>query len=153
MQAPQPHDTFELFWRAYPKRVAKKDAMKAWRKLDPSPELVQRILVALAWQIETDQWQRDDGQYVPYPASYLRGERWDDEPVAPTRAMTKPGYSRTGESMQAAKDSLRARLARLHGDGHDPDQGRSGNDHPQRLDAAVERAPGEVDARGLRRVR
>lgn len=71
---------FDLFWRAYPKRVAKADARRAWLRLNPSEELIQRILKALEWQSRLEQWQRDDGQFIPYPASYLRGERWDDEP-------------------------------------------------------------------------
>lgn len=67
---------WDQFWAAYPRHVAKAEARKAWAKLDPSPELVTAILDALAWQRE--QWT--DPKYTPYPASYLRGERWEDEP-------------------------------------------------------------------------
>lgn len=72
-----PH--FARFWNAYPKRVAKKDARKAWADLDPNPATVDRMLIALAWQCQQPAWTKDDGQYVPYPASWLRAERWDDE--------------------------------------------------------------------------
>jgi len=82
-QAPQPtqDEMFNLFWRAYPKRTNKGDARKAWEKLRPDAELVQAILIAIAWQRQTPQWAKDDGQYIPYPGSWIRGERWLDEPV------------------------------------------------------------------------
>lgn len=73
---------FVNFWNAYPKRVAKKDARIAWAKLNPNPQLVVRIINAVAWQREQPAWTKDGGQYVPYPASWLRAERWTDE--APT---------------------------------------------------------------------
>lgn len=71
---------FDLFWSVYPKRVAKADARKAWAKLNPSEELIQKIVKALSWQARQEQWQRDNGQFAPYPGTYIRGERWDDEP-------------------------------------------------------------------------
>jgi hypothetical protein len=72
-------DTFSAFWTAYPRHEAKKDAQKAWSKLNPSPELVERIIAALTWQREQESWQKDDGQYIPLPATWIRGERWEDE--------------------------------------------------------------------------
>tara|TARA_R110000824_G_scaffold18615_2_gene73409 strand:- start:109 stop:405 length:297 start_codon:yes stop_codon:yes gene_type:complete len=69
---------FAEFWSTYPKRQARKDALKAWRQLRPSAEVQQAILVALAWQIPS--WS--DLAYAPLPATYLRGERWTDEPLA-----------------------------------------------------------------------
>lgn len=68
--------SFETFWQHYPRRVAKGDARKAWEKLKPSPDLEAQMLAALEWQ--RGQW--DDPRYIPYPASWLRAERWEDEP-------------------------------------------------------------------------
>lgn len=73
-------ELFNLFWAKYPKKVAKGAARKAWVKLRPTPELLETILKALSWQVHQDQWQRDGGQFIPYPASYLNQERWSDEP-------------------------------------------------------------------------
>jgi hypothetical protein len=72
--------TFDRFWEAYPRRVAKKEARKAWAQIEMTPELLERILKALAWQVKQPQWTKNDGEFVPYPASWLRAERWDDEP-------------------------------------------------------------------------
>ena len=80
-------DGFAAFWAAYPRHDAKKDARKAWDKLNPSPELVQQILAALAWQVLRAAWQEDNGKYVPLPASWLRGARWEDERRAGDRRM------------------------------------------------------------------
>jgi hypothetical protein len=68
---------FAQFWAAYPLKVAKKDARKAWGELRMTPELHAAILAALAWQ--GPQWAAQ-GYGTPYPATWLRGERWTDEP-------------------------------------------------------------------------
>ena len=73
---------FEQFWNAYPKRRGKAQAEKAWKKLNPSPELQQHILETVAVQRTADDWQRDGGQFIPYPASWLNGRRWEDELAA-----------------------------------------------------------------------
>ena len=67
---------FARFWNAYPHRVSKKEARKAWAEIEPSPALVDRMLVALAWQGPL--WARQ-GYGTPYPASWLRAEKWTDE--------------------------------------------------------------------------
>lgn len=71
---------FDTFWEHYPKRSGKKDAQRLWAKIDPSPELLQTMLQALAWQRHQPQWIKDGGQYVPMAETWLRGERWTDEP-------------------------------------------------------------------------
>lgn len=80
---------FDRFWDAYPKRRAKADARKAWAKLRPAPDLVEAILEALAWQSLQPDWLKDDRQFVPYPATWLRGERWEDEPVTELMHLSK----------------------------------------------------------------
>lgn len=67
---------FSDFWGMYPRRVAKKDARKAWDKI--TPKLHNQILTAL---FEWSRIWKDRGEieYIPYPASWLNGERWEDE--------------------------------------------------------------------------
>jgi hypothetical protein len=72
-----PRVNFTDFWRAYPRRVAKKDAEKAWAKIDAAE--YPKILDAITKQRKTEDWRRDGGRFIPYPASFLRGERWTDE--------------------------------------------------------------------------
>jgi hypothetical protein len=66
---------FDEFWNAYPRKVGKTSALKAFNKLKPNVDL---ILTALEWQIETEQWVRG---YIPYPQKYLNENRWLDEPM------------------------------------------------------------------------
>ena len=74
-------DAFDEFWQAYPRRVAKQTARKAWAQLQPDDRLLDRILVALEWQRRQAQWTRDGARYIPYPATWLRAHGWEDEPV------------------------------------------------------------------------
>lgn len=69
---------FDEFWKAYPKKVAKTQALKAWSKLKPNAELQQVIISALERQKQSVQWQKDNGQFIPYPATWLNGKRWED---------------------------------------------------------------------------
>lgn len=70
---------FLEFWQAYPKKVAKPAAEKAWRTLKPSATLRATILQSLESFKASEQWKRDNGQFVPNPASWLNARRWEDE--------------------------------------------------------------------------
>ena len=80
MTAPIYSDDFLAFWARYPRRTAKRDAWKAWQQ--EAPPLAD-VLAALDWQIPQPQWQKEDGQFIPYPASWLRAGRWEDQPFTP----------------------------------------------------------------------
>ena len=55
------------------------DARKAFDKLNPDDELMGKILKAIeAWK-QTDQWKENNGQFIPYPATWLNKHRWEDE--------------------------------------------------------------------------
>jgi hypothetical protein len=77
---------FNRFWAMYPKHVARLDALKAWTKLQPKPELVDRIISALEVQKLQESWQRARGQFVPHAATWIRGERWMDEYDTPRQS-------------------------------------------------------------------
>lgn len=69
---------FSQFWEAYPKKKGKEAARKAWRKLSPDRELCRTMAKALKWQKQSPEWLKDNGQYIPYPATWLNGHRWED---------------------------------------------------------------------------
>ena len=72
-------DDFQEFWEVWPKRCAKADARKAWAQTkDIRPELTN-LLNAVKAACKTEAWMKDGGKYIPHPATWLRGERWDDE--------------------------------------------------------------------------
>ena len=66
---------FDLFWQAYPKKVAKFAAKRAFHKaiqLTDLPTMVE----AIQKQMRSDQWQRG---YIPHAATWLNQGRWLDE--------------------------------------------------------------------------
>lgn len=69
---------FETFWNAYPKKKSKGTARKAFAKAIQKTDF-GTIMNALYKMRDTKEWTKDDGQYVPYPATWLNGEGWDDE--------------------------------------------------------------------------
>lgn len=73
------NELFLKFWNAYPKKTAKQDALKAWKKLNPDEELFNVILSSLEAQKKSPQWTKDNKRFIPYPATWLNGRRWEDE--------------------------------------------------------------------------
>lgn len=73
------NESFSDFWDKYPKKVKKKEARELWMRLKPDHELVTVILRALDRQKCSSQWKKNDGQYVPNPTTWIRGQMWEDE--------------------------------------------------------------------------
>ena len=73
------HEGFDSFWKAYPKKKSKGQAEKAWIKIKPTKELTQTILSAIERAKTSDEWFKDNGQFIPYPASWLNAKGWEDE--------------------------------------------------------------------------
>ncbi len=64
---------FGEFWAIWPKKVARFDAQKAWNKLTAAEK--RAAVEALPNHIS--QW--DDPRYIPHPATWLNGRRFEDE--------------------------------------------------------------------------
>ena len=75
--ADQP-DGFESFWSAYPKKVGKPAALKAFRSAKINGHLPE-VLADIGGKAQSDAWTKDGGQFVPNPATYLNQRRWEDE--------------------------------------------------------------------------
>lgn len=83
---------FTEFWKAYPNKKAKQAAAKAWKRLKPDRALFDVIMQALEAAKHSDQWSRDGGRYIPYPATWINGQRWEDQD-AEVAAGTSEGRS------------------------------------------------------------
>ncbi len=66
---------FKDWYAKYPKKMARKDAEKAWKRLDD-----QEKLEAMMDDLDA-RYGHIDKQFIPYPATYIRGARWEDELV------------------------------------------------------------------------
>ena len=71
--------SFDAFWQAYPKKVGKQAALKAFRRVKVP---LETLLTAIERQKCGSQWSRDGGQYIPNPATWLNQGRWEDEVYA-----------------------------------------------------------------------
>ncbi|MBN2243399.1 MAG: hypothetical protein JW793_11990 [Acidobacteria bacterium] len=105
---------FEQFWNVYPNKTAKVKAVEAWRRIDPQPDqaLVDSMLAALEWQRQSEAWLKEGGKYIPHPATWLNGKRWDDECKG---AVSKPDYSTWDVLNQNADQREAAQLGRPTG--------------------------------------
>ncbi len=70
---------FIEFWNLYPKKKAKAYAEKVWNKIKPNDGVHSNIMAGLNRAIKSEEWVKDNGQYIPYPGSWLNGKRWEDE--------------------------------------------------------------------------
>jgi hypothetical protein len=80
--APKDTELFERFMRAYPKKVDQSGALRSWRRLAPTPELLAQMLAAIGLWMETTQWREHDGRFIPKPGNWLRNQLWLDVPGA-----------------------------------------------------------------------
>lgn len=72
---------FETFWKNYPRRVGKKAAHKAFQNAQDRPR-IDDLLAALRIQTLSPQWLKDNGQFIPHPATWLNRGQWADVAVA-----------------------------------------------------------------------
>ncbi|MEV0446094.1 hypothetical protein AB0I84_30805 [Streptomyces spectabilis] len=87
--APPTPDAFDAFWAAYPRKVAKGTARTAWTKAtkrgaDPTAIVAAATRHAALWRAT-----HTEPRFIPYPATWLNGERYDDE-TDPTPAASQP---------------------------------------------------------------
>jgi hypothetical protein len=76
-------ERFEEFNSLYPgKRRNKGKARAVWSRLKPTKELFAIIMDSLRKHIACEDWQNEQGQYIPGADVWLRGERWENEPDA-----------------------------------------------------------------------
>ena len=75
---PVAYDYFADFWKEYPRKVAKADAVKAFAKLKMNDELMEVLMAGLYRATASESWLKDGGKFIPYPASWLNGRRWED---------------------------------------------------------------------------
>lgn len=74
------HNSFEKFWKAYPKKRNKKISFLKFKSIKNLDEkLVEKIINSVERYKKTEMWQKDNGQFIPLASTFLNGERWNDE--------------------------------------------------------------------------
>jgi uncharacterized protein YdaU (DUF1376 family) len=86
---PKKTELFDDFWKAYPNKKAKPQALKAYAKALEKTDhatLVAAVHAQRGWRTWTD-------GFVPHPATWLNAERWTDEPESPRVAQRQSAGS------------------------------------------------------------
>lgn len=103
--AQSPPSRFEEFWRVYPKKVARRDAMSAFAKVVRHANLDDLIRAAVRYAAER---AGQDPRYTKNPATWLNKACWRDQ------APSSSGHPRDGASARRRFD--RSALAQMHDD-------------------------------------
>lgn len=90
---------FDRFWDLYPKKKDKERARRAWRRLDPDLELCRVMSAALKRDRNSWTWRKQGGAFIPYPATWLNGRRWEDAPDPTPSAPPESGWAPDPEVM------------------------------------------------------
>ena len=86
----EPLGSFAEFWDAYPKRVEKASARKAFEavvKAGADPGAV--IAGAIRYAVER---AGQDPRYTKHPSTWLRAECWEDEPEGGAQVIDQDGH-------------------------------------------------------------
>ena len=74
--------SFNIFWGAYPRKVAKADAEKLFAQINSDEQLLKTMLATIEKASKSERWLKENGKYIPYPTTWLNGRRWEDEVVS-----------------------------------------------------------------------
>lgn len=95
---------FDLFWKNYPRKEKKQDAIKSWKKIKPNETLFNEILSAIDQQKTWASWLSG---YIPHATTWLNGKRWEDE--QPRQQNIVPLTNRpNSQSWQSKEDERKA---------------------------------------------
>lgn len=86
---------FQAFWALFPKKKSKGDARKAWFQTQQIRPPIDELLTAVDKGLHSIDWHKADregniGAFIPYPASWLRAEGWNDEYTCQLASIKSP---------------------------------------------------------------
>ncbi len=84
---------FNMFWSEYPKKKAKDEALKAFKKRYKELPLINELVEIVKLHKETEDWKKEKGQFIPYPATWLNQGRWEDEIKLPEEESIEDYYT------------------------------------------------------------
>lgn len=100
---------FESFWAAWPCKVARKGALRAWAAAWKSGTIsaatLPAILDAVRRAAASKDWTDEGGRFIPHAATWIKGERWNDAPTPATATPPVAEMQHAVPSIWAARDS------------------------------------------------
>ncbi|MCL0048398.1 hypothetical protein M1N20_03000, partial [Dehalococcoidia bacterium] len=103
---------FAIFWKSYPKKRNKGQAERAFRKLNPDDNLLAAMVTAIEKAKQCRDWQKESGQFIPYPATWLNARGWEDE-YEEFQQQKPPGKLPTTEELEKSwgtEESAKGRI-------------------------------------------
>jgi predicted transcriptional regulator len=76
---------FDEFWKLYPKKIAKADALKAWNKATKTKTAEELLKLTKAYA----QGKLPEDKYIPYPASWLNKGLYESVELAEAKPLPK----------------------------------------------------------------
>ncbi len=136
-------ERFDDFWLEYPRKKDKAKAKAKWKskKLDGKAEMILEDVRNR--KINDHDWLKGGGEFIPYPSTYLNGERWEDEitPRPKEGGNGKDGRNSGGSGKQNhhrnARDILKADIAKHTGSMADGVHGQDGQTVPREVDGEI----------------
>ena len=80
---------------------------KSWKKIKPTKDLLEKMLNAIEIAKQSMQWNKDNGQYIPNPATWLNQKRWEDEIIIDNKYSNK---SKNSNNMPSAMTTAQKAL-------------------------------------------
>ena len=87
---------FDAFWSAYPKKTGKEAARKSFARAKAD---IGTMLSALEVQKQSEQWTKNNGQFIPNPTTWLNQGRWEDEVQTQSSGFAYNGDFEEGTSL------------------------------------------------------
>ena len=69
---------FETFWNEYPNKQGKAQAFTYWKKYKCDNGIFETIMESLRAQRKSDNWKKNNGQFIPMGSTWVTGRRWED---------------------------------------------------------------------------
>lgn len=105
---------FSRFWAAYPKKRNKARAKQAFFRIKNIEKVFPVMIQALEKQKASADWQKEGGQYIPLPTTWLNGERWEDVEQVEVQPPASGPVVPTQESIDKRNQESAAQLKANH---------------------------------------
>lgn len=83
---------FARFWDAYPRKVGKGEARKAWTKIRRAGVDPAAVIAGAERYRDDPARQRKDIEFTKHPGPWLNAERWTDQPVDVNGSTVRRGF-------------------------------------------------------------
>lgn len=84
------NNNFDSFWKYYPRKAGKSEAIKAWNKLLPNDDLIRVIASNIGERLRTGEWSKSNQSFILHASTYLNQKRWEDEVIGQQKKNFNP---------------------------------------------------------------